>query len=210
MNNRLLIGIAGLMVTLASNPLKSADSIPDSIVGTHIVDTEALRVRFSPNTSDRIAALLYAGDAVQLLDTADQWSHVAYDSNGQVRTGWTLSRLIVPITDADNDRPSNQTVSQAASIVAPVTQAPLEKPPRPTSFVSTHIVNTDALRVRITPDKYASTSTILKFGDEVQLKGTVDEWSRITYASNGVARGGWVLSNLIVEKSAVGQAPRRN
>ena len=150
MNNRLLIviGMAGLMVTLAPNPVESSDAIPDSIVGTHIVDTEALRVRFSPNTSGRIAVVLYSGDVVQLLDTTGQWSHVAYDSNGVVRTGWTLSSFIVDKTGADNIRPSNQTLSQAASIVAPVTRAPFERSSKQTSFVSTHIVDTDALRVR--------------------------------------------------------------
>ena len=132
------------------------------------------------------------------------------DSKGVVRTGWTLSRLIVDKTGADKDRPSNGIVSQAASIVAPVSRAPFERASKQTSFVSTHIVDTDALRVRYTPDKYASTTVILKFGDEVQFMDSVDNWSRIAYTSNSVVRTGWVLSKLIVEKSGVDQELPQN
>ncbi len=202
-------------------PADFTDARPEFIVPTHVVNTPGLRVRFSPDTSDRIAGILYRGDDVQLLEETGQWSHVAYDSKGVVRTGWALSRLIVEQSAAGETPPGyrNQTVARPAPSAEPehattnrplVTRVPLGQESRPELIAATHFVDTDALRVRFTPDTDSTIAVVLYSGDDVQLLESAGSWSKVAYESKGVVRTGWALSRLLADRSAAGRARPRN
>lgn len=77
-----------------------APAVPRQLdyTATHVVNANALRVRFAPDTSAGVREAIYFGDEVGVIDTSGDWAQVNYTaSNGETRQGWIASRFLDPM-----------------------------------------------------------------------------------------------------------------
>jgi SH3 domain protein len=69
---------------------------PSCAATAYVTDSFEITLRTGPTTENRIITMLSSGEALEVLETRDDWTHVRFlDSEREQKEGWVLSRYLV-------------------------------------------------------------------------------------------------------------------
>jgi SH3 domain protein len=62
----------------------------------YVTDSFKIMLRTGPSTENKITAMLSSGEAVEILETREDWTRIGVlDSEGEQREGWVLTRFLI-------------------------------------------------------------------------------------------------------------------
>ncbi|MCA1063526.1 SH3 domain-containing protein [Rossellomorea aquimaris] len=118
------------------------------------VNTDGLRVRTGPDTSEEVVTVLNSGDHVTVREAEGDWLFVKWD-NG---SGWV----------------HRQYVTEGSSGSSPTKKRKNEQ----------GIITDNSLNVRTSPSLQSQVLGVLNKGDQVEVTGSVSGWYEITFGSD--------------------------
>lgn len=69
---------------------------PSWAATAYVTDSFEITLRTGPSTENRIITMLSSGEALEVLETRNDWTHVRFlDSDREQKEGWVLSRYLV-------------------------------------------------------------------------------------------------------------------
>ncbi|MBW3111900.1 SH3 domain-containing protein [Bacillus sp. MCCB 382] len=137
--------------------LVSAETAVSEDSSTHEarVNTDGLRVRTGPSTSDGVVTVLHNGDAVNVTDEDGEW--LLIESGGT--RGWVHSQYVSG-KDSTSSTPSKKSENEQG------------------------IITDNALNVRNSPSLQSSVLGVLNKGDKVEVTGSVTGWYEIEFGND--------------------------